>query len=670
MKKKQTFSKLLAIVACLLCALTVNAATYYGFKVGGVSVNSDNCNNVTGNNILSGTVKYDHSTKTVTLTNVRISRTGSDNRAILNESNSGLIVKLEGTNNLSAQDASAVRFNVDGSIGVCEGCETTITGGTENAIYSYNAAISISGPGTLHVSASGSAAIEGKGAGSTSTLNFSNITADIQGYKGDLYDLKKVTFDGKSYVTLTATGNSSCPSAYNIGGMTFNDNEAIRQPAGATYNTSSQAIVLNGNKVYNKDILITQRPDFKVGYFYYRITDTGTNEVSVTYKDLNYKSYNLSAYTLPATVTYDGKTYNVTGIDHHAFDGCIQLVNLNIYESNIRTIGIQSFRNCSNFARINCPNSVTTIDNYAFQDCESLCEITFGTGMTSIGKYAFTGCPEILTINANNPTPPTIQSTTFDNYLSVVKVATPLIASQYRAAQYWSNFTRIIPNQTYDFTSNGIYYLISGNNTVTVTYGYENFNSYSGDVVVPNTVYYNGKTYRVTAIGENAFRTCFNLTSVTLPDNVTEIGNMAFYGNGKLTKVYIGSGCQSIGSQAFYSSNITEITCMAAIPPTAQGNTFQYYTATLTVPTASVITYRNTIPWSYFTILGDQGEPVIRGDVNGDGSVSIADVTSLIKYLLGSTSGVNADAADCNQDSKVTIADVTTLINYLLSNHW
>ena len=60
-----------------------------------------------------------------------------------------------------------------------------------------------------------------------------------------------------------------------------------------------------------------------------------------------------------------------------------------------------------------------------------------------------------------------------------------------------------------------------------------------------------------------------------------------------------------------------------------------------------------------------------RGDVNGDGSVSIADVTALIDYLLsGSASGINVSAADCNQSGDVSIADVTALIDYLLSGHW
>ena len=61
----------------------------------------------------------------------------------------------------------------------------------------------------------------------------------------------------------------------------------------------------------------------------------------------------------------------------------------------------------------------------------------------------------------------------------------------------------------------------------------------------------------------------------------------------------------------------------------------------------------------------------LRGDVNGDGSVNISDVTTLIDYLLsGNASGINLSGADCNQDSSVNISDVTTLIDYLLSGTW
>ncbi|MBQ9575409.1 MAG: agmatine deiminase family protein [Muribaculaceae bacterium] len=60
-----------------------------------------------------------------------------------------------------------------------------------------------------------------------------------------------------------------------------------------------------------------------------------------------------------------------------------------------------------------------------------------------------------------------------------------------------------------------------------------------------------------------------------------------------------------------------------------------------------------------------------RGDVNGDGTVNISDVTALINYLLsGDATSVKVDAADSSQDGNVNISDVTALINYLLHGTW
>ena len=55
-----------------------------------------------------------------------------------------------------------------------------------------------------------------------------------------------------------------------------------------------------------------------------------------------------------------------------------------------------------------------------------------------------------------------------------------------------------------------------------------------------------------------------------------------------------------------------------------------------------------------------------RGDVNHDGNITIADVTTLIDYLLSNDSAIPAEA-DVNADGSVSIADVTALIDYLLS---
>ena len=60
----------------------------------------------------------------------------------------------------------------------------------------------------------------------------------------------------------------------------------------------------------------------------------------------------------------------------------------------------------------------------------------------------------------------------------------------------------------------------------------------------------------------------------------------------------------------------------------------------------------------------------MKGDVNIDGRVNVADVTALINYILsGRDDGLNLWAADMNNDGNINIADVTALINYILSGN-
>ena len=61
----------------------------------------------------------------------------------------------------------------------------------------------------------------------------------------------------------------------------------------------------------------------------------------------------------------------------------------------------------------------------------------------------------------------------------------------------------------------------------------------------------------------------------------------------------------------------------------------------------------------------------LRGDVNNNNEVTIADATALIDYLLsGDASSISLTGADVNRDGNVAINDVTALIDYLLSGQW
>ena len=72
--------------------------------------------------------------------------------------------------------------------------------------------------------------------------------------------------------------------------------------------------------------------------------------------------------------------------------------------------------------------------------------------------------------------------------------------------------------------------------------------------------------------------------------------------------------------------------------------------------------------WSnieHVTLTGE-GDELLIGDVNGDGEVSVADVTRLIDYILGHEEAViSQEAADVNDDGEVSVADVTRIIDII-----
>ena len=101
-----------------------------------------------------------------------------------------------------------------------------------------------------------------------------------------------------------------------------------------------------------------------------------------------------------------------------------------------------------------------------------------------------------------------------------------------------------------------IYYRYVNNNTeLAVTYqgtSYATYSDeYSGNVVIPESVSYNGKTFSVTSIVNYAFRDCSSLTSIIIPESVISIGGYAFYGCSGLTSITIPNSVTTIGYSSF-----------------------------------------------------------------------------------------------------------------------
>ncbi|MBP3672142.1 MAG: leucine-rich repeat protein [Bacteroidaceae bacterium] len=127
-------------------------------------------------------------------------------------------------------------------------------------------------------------------------------------------------------------------------------------------------------------------------------------------------------------------------------------------------------------------------------------------------------------------------------------------------------YTKEVPTSNEKIEVDGIYYNIINQEqkTVAVTYKGNSCNEYNdeyvGEVVIPETITYNGAIYTVTEVSDLAFAHCKNLTSITLGNNITSIGEFGFYYCTNLTSVVIPEGVSTIKNQAFRGSGIKSAT--------------------------------------------------------------------------------------------------------------
>ena len=222
---KNTYAAIVALfIAMMALPTTAQAQTKYDLKICGTQVTSDNCGDLSVIDGVEGTVKYDPDSKTLTLQNAKLNAEGYVYRI---ESNiDGLTIKVSGTNELNAE-GTAIYLNTP----------ATITGGgTLNAKSEGYAAIYAEGTNlTIKdciVNAKGKWGIAGDD-GSKETLRISNATVTAEGRAGSICDFKEITLE-------------DC---------------AITQPAGAEFDESMKAVVLNGEKVTSEVKIVQTKYD-------------------------------------------------------------------------------------------------------------------------------------------------------------------------------------------------------------------------------------------------------------------------------------------------------------------------------------------------------------------------------------------------------------------------
>ncbi len=225
----------------------------------------------------------------------------------------------------------------------------------------------------------------------------------------------------------------------------------------------------------------------------------------------------------------------------------------------------------------------------------------------------------------------------------------------------------------YGFRTDGIFYNILSEDDLIceVTGRYtdsSNVDAYTGNVVVPETTTYLGKTYSVVAIGDHAFCYCSNLTEVTIPDAVTSIGSCAFYNCSNISAITIPDAVTSIGSHAFYNcSNISAITIPDAVT-SIEESTFEYCSSLTEVTIPNFVTNIGQCAFGHCTGLT---EVTIPDAVTSIGLSAFVRCIKLTKVTIGSSvTSIGGGAFDrCSSLTEVTIPNsVTSIGSYAFYN--
>ena len=383
---------------------------------------------------------------------------------------------------------------------------------------------------------------------------------------------------------------------------------------------------------------------------------------------------------------------SVTSIGDGAFCGCSALTSVIVESGNPK---YDSRDNCnaiieteSNTLILGCmnsiiPNSVTSIGSRAFYGCTGLTSLTIPNSVTTIGDWGFSGCSGLTSVTCLATTPPTIGKYSTDSAFPrvVTNQATLYVPdesiSAYQSAFNWKDFSQIVGITEVpaidDFDVDGVWYRVLDENTAMVIQRPGEEDYYQGDVMIPEAVTYEDYTFTVVSIDAGAFEDCYDLTSVVLGDAVESIGDNAFQGCTALTSVTIGCGVTAIGAKAFnYCNALQTVTCRGMVPPVmANSNCFTnatYTRATLRVPRTAQADYSTADYWYKFNHIEGFGSAG-PGDVDGDGKVGIADVSTIIDYILYGNSDEEFyfESADINGNGRIDIGDVSTLIDMLLN---
>ena len=299
---------------------------------------------------------------------------------------------------------------------------------------------------------------------------------------------------------------------------------------------------------------------------------------------------------------------SVTCIEYAAFHGCSSLSSITIPNS-VTSIGVYAFVICSSLTSITIPDGVTSIGYGAFSECSSLKTISlscksslkksdFGEQANLVsytnqhlltktaakaatcaesgnkeywtckhcGKYFLSDDTNPATATAVELSETVIPALNHKNATTRGAVEPTETAPGYSGDRYCPDCDTVFEKGYTYWNEDNLTWKLYEDGTLNISGkgAMKNYNYYDNPSPasqkkdsVKKVVIEDG----VTSIGNSAFDSCSNLTSITIPDSVSSIGNFVFYGCSRLTSITLSNNITNIGNSAFAGcSSLTSIT--------------------------------------------------------------------------------------------------------------
>ena len=646
--------KYLFTALLLFITFISQASTYYGFKIGGVAVNSDNYTNVRGSNIKANnenqpySVVYNPSTKTVTLKNVKIERTGNDNRCIYNENCDGLTVMFETSDSyFSSTTCAPIRLEANTTF-TCEALVQVSVYGTDgdaNCLYATDGATVTFDHATFYMYLSGNSnpaiscssttdekivfhhsRVSARSAGGSALSRFSSVTSNCSALllrtgSETAYAMSNVkSFTMPTYPIMTIGYNNSISSLLNYS-----------YTGTATFSTSKQTFVTSNNQVLpGMDIIISQRiiideTTFPDATFREWLSQKYNNDLE-TYEIFEIRTINVEASG--NAVLKNVKDW--TGINHLV---CLR----RLWDQGGKTerLRIVSSRE---FYHLKCYDNPNGMQWGTFESA---------LNQAPSGKEALI---EAFNVNVaeHNPLPTRellgrLKSKGFDFIVKNGNQTYSLNALQ----DYWPLDYAHFPDDAFRSYLHGTAWGLDA-----VVYDNENASINSFDLKNKNIA---------DLTGIEGFT---NITHLYVYQNKLTTLNLSQ--NTKLTLLYCyWNKIKSEGWDQFIAcapTFSTRLDVYCYYPSSAEQNDPPTYQQVAQAKAKKIHFYHFVnYKWEEMS----DTPPTIPGDVNGDGAVTSADITALYNWLLSNDSSAIVNG-DQDGDGIITSGDVTAIYNILL----